>query len=121
MTEPTTPTGKRLLDKAYSSEPGAIYLAGLSRDDILAIEREAAEQEADKVAEVVTTAVLQRLRDIRRAERALADQLAEALRQCLWQLDQMSRAESIGPGWKQANRECVDECKSTLAAYEEAR
>ena len=57
MTEPTTPTGRRLdTDLAYDSDP-ADYLPGdylkRYRDDIKAIEREAAAAERARIAEAV--------------------------------------------------------------------
>ena len=99
MPEPQTPTGKRLwhdTDEGY-------YDPRPTRGDILAIEREAVEP-WQKAANTY--------RDRYKTERALADQLAEALREVL----QMQHGEML--------RDPVGTLKrvnAALAAYEEAR
>ena len=105
MTEPTTPTGKR-----FVRGPDTIAHEGHIRirlRDIIAIEHEAAEAQAQRsIAHDI------KVKAERNAARALADQLAEALKE-------------TGECWCPAaddparDEKCI-RC-AALAAYEEAR
>jgi len=124
MAEPTTPTGKRLM--ADPDVRAGFTLVMLS--DILAIEREAAEQYAEQVTPFVfwqgrcghvwkfadhkECPVCVEIREDVAQERALADQLAEVLRDVL----KMRYGEVLGDPVGTLKR--VD---AVLAAYDEAR
>jgi hypothetical protein len=53
VTEPTTPTGKRLVTWQTDEEDGTLYRPFATADDILAIEREATAQERERLRKAV--------------------------------------------------------------------
>jgi len=91
--QPITPTGKRLWEGPSNSMDAIM----VEKDDILAIEREAREPAERALAEEA------KCHD---ADRAIANQLAEALKN-------LGPLDKYGSGWEEA--------RHALAAYEEAR